>query len=565
MKVIKKLKLYILTVLVGCTFFSCTNLDEVPYDKIVSENFYQTKDDIIRSFLRTYEHGYWSIQSPIYRMQELSADQLMTPNREGHWADGGTYSRMHKHTWTPTDGYLNEGWEALFVGIGLANNSIEDFETLDPARFGLTSSELNLFIAELRVMRAWYYIKALDLYGNVPIVTKFKGASANPPQATPAEVFAFIEKELTEAMPGLGVKGDPSITANRWTKAGAAALLCRLYLNGEIYTGHSYYDKCAAIGNDIINGKYSSYAIEDRWDAPFDWNNDLSSETLFAFPGSFGRTHWHYEGGMYWWTMPFNAPEYLEFDDKGTANPRFAMQPGRDVDDNLYNFPSGLGQPFVKFQNYADDVRLGVYKNLGDNKRTGMFLYGYLDYGNGKRVQSDKGKDLYIRDAVGWFGTLGPGQYPADKESNMLHADQNSGVYYLKYPFYKSTDSHKMESDYAEIRLAEIYYSVAECKFRAGDVAGAEQLINTVRKRYYPAGSPSLYNGELTEKELLDEWGREFLGEGRRRTDLIRFNKFTTGVWWDKDADASDHTKLYPIGTEILNASPQLKQNPGYN
>lgn len=565
MKVIKKLKLYILTiVLSGCAFFSCTNLDEEPFDKIVSSNFYQTKEDIIRSFLRTYEHGYWSIQSSIYRMQELSADQLMTPNRKGHWDDGGTYLRMHKHTWTPAEGYLNEGWEALYVGIGLANNSIEDFQTLDPADFGVTADELNLFIAELRVMRAWYYIKALDLFGNIPIVTTFKGAEINPPQATPAEVFAFIEKELTEAIPALAVKGSPSITANRWTKAGAAALLCRLYLNGEAFTGTPYYDQCAEVGNNIINGVYGSYAIEDRWDAPFDWNNDLSSETIFAFPGSFGRTHWHYMEGMYWWTLPYNAPLYLEFDDRGTANPRFALQPGRNVDDVLYNFPSGLGQPFVKFQNYADDVRLGLYKNIGDNKRTGMFLFGYLDYGNGQRVKTDDGHDLYIRDAVGWFDTLGPGEYPADKESSMVHADQNSGVYHLKYPIYKTADSHKMESDYAEIRLAEIYYSVAECKFRAGDIGGAEQLLNTVRKRYYPPGSASLYSGELTEQELLDEWGREFLAEGRRRTDLIRFKKFNTGVWWDKSADADDHTKLYPIGTDILNVSPQLTQNPGY-
>ncbi|MHB1178462.1 MAG: RagB/SusD family nutrient uptake outer membrane protein [Daejeonella sp.] len=149
----------------------------------------------------------------------------------------------------------------------------------------------------------------------------------------------------------------------------------------------------------------------------------------------------------------------------------------------------------------------------------------------------------------------------------MTHADENSGVFVVKYPYYPASDPNSLESDYAEIRLAEIYYSLAEVKFRAGDKAGAAQLLNAVRKRYYPAGSSSLYdsNGsKLTEQELLDEWGREFLAEGRRRTDLIRFDKFTKGTWWDKTPDADDHTNIIPIGQNILGASPQLKQNPGY-
>jgi len=138
----------------------------------------------------------------------------------------------------------------------------------------------------------------------------------------------------------------------------------------------------------------------------------------------------------------------------------------------------------------------------------------------------------------------------------------------VKYPFYKTVDTHKIESDYAEVRLAEVYYALAECKFRKGDKTGAEKVLNTVRKRYFPAGSASLYpeNGsKLTESELLDEWGREFLGEGRRRTDLIRFGKFNTATWWDKTADTDNHTEIFPIGLEVLGVSPQLKQNPGYD
>jgi hypothetical protein len=92
-----------------------------------------------------------------------------------------------------------------------------------------------------------------------------------------------------------------------------------------------------------------------------------------------------------------------------------------------------------------------------------------------------------------------------------------------------------------------------------------------VRRLNYPEANLStvLYAPEgaavLDMDEMLDEWGREFFAESRRRIDLIRFGKFTSGSWWDKNPDADDHTKIFPIMRPILNANPALVQNPGYN
>lgn len=393
-------------------------------------------------------------------------------------------------------------------------------------------------------------------------------------QSTPAETFTFIESELLEAAQHLPKKGQVANYEGRWTQAGAMSLLVRLYLNAEAWTGTPKYQECAKIAQDIIDGVYGAYGIEDRWDAPFDYNNQNSPETVFAFPARLAYARYHYNTSMYWWSIPFMAESYFGVTTIGGGNPKFALQPGRDVDGNEY--PFDLGKPFLKFQRYPDDVRLKVYKNLGNSKREGMFLYGYLvNPYTGEKQKSDNGYDLYIRDQVGIFNrtvdgklvSYGPDEVNPDKQSDMTHADQNSGVYLVKYPLYPSTDGNSLESDYVEIRLAEIYYSLAECKFREGDLAGASKLLNVVRKRYYPAGSSSLYNedgSELTELELLDEWGREFVGEARRRTDLVRWGKFSTGTWWDKKPDADNHTDIMPIGQDVLGASPQLKQNPGY-
>lgn len=51
---------------------------------------------------------------------------------------------------------------------------------------------------------------------------------------------------------------------------------------------------------------------------------------------------------------------------------------------------------------------------------------------------------------------------------------------------------------------------------------------------------------------MLDEWGREFIGENKRRSDLIRWGVFSKGTWRDKKPDADNHTEIFPIGKDML-------------
>lgn len=101
-------------------------------------------------------------------------------------------------------------------------------------------------------------------------------------------------------------------------------------------------------------------------------------------------------------------------------------------------------------------------------------------------------------------------------------------------------------------------------------MTGAAKLLNQVRKRNYPAEKLEevLYQPEgkvkFNEKEMLDEWGREFFAESRRRIDLVRFGKFNSGTWWDKTPDADTHTAIFPLVRSILNANSLYVQNPGY-
>ena len=566
--------LYIFSISFLLSGLSCTDLSETVYDQIVSENYYRTKDDIVRAIFRPFEHGYWSI-GPRQTLQEQTSDQIGTWGRDGWWVDGQVWQRLHYHTWTIDDAIANEEWQACYPGILQANYVLDDFKELNPEDFNLSQSEFDSFEAQAKMIRAWFYIRLMDAYRNIPLAVSKDPTKNSEGQVSPKESFDFIEKELKDALAVLPIKEGSEGNGRfqgQWNKAGAAALLVRLYLNAEKWIGQAMFNECAEYAQDIINGKYGSYTLGSTWDEVFDWNNDTSDEIIFGFPGTYGRSHWHYDGNMYHWAVPVNAHYYFRSQKQGGHNVKYACQPSLDIEGNPYNFE--LGMPVSKFKKYPEDYRLKLYKNKGNSTREGMFLFGYLEYeesGNIERVMSPVlGYELYLRDQVGVFHALKPGEVPENKISDMKNGDHNSGWHFVKYPYYGDDDAGKLESDYAEIRLAEIFYSLAECKFRSGDLEGAGKLLNEVRKRNYPMEFHNDYlyipDGKikLTKAELLDEWGREFFAEGRRRTDLIRFGKFTSGTWWDKQPDDDDHWEILPLHRDILNSNPALKQNPGY-
>ncbi len=562
------------------TLGSCTDLDETLYDQVGTQNYYNTKNDVIRAVFRPFEHAFWSIQSR-HVLNELSADQLITPTRDGWWDDGGKWRRLHYHQWNVEDGGdAQTEWNGCFQGIMQCNYVIEDLQKLDYSRFGFSEAEFNNLSAQCRALRAWFYLRLLDAFRNIPLAVSFNDVSLNTQsQVEPKVIFEFIEKELKDCTTLLTKKSGLGTGANiqgQWTQAGAAALLVRLYLNAEVYIGEGRYSECEKVAQDILDGVYGDYAVADSWDAAFDWDNDLCDEVIFGFPASQGYSFWHYQGDTYWWTVPARSRYY--FGDRkakgGDHNTKYAASPSYDLDGNLYTYE--LGMPVQNFRKYPGDVRMKLYRNLGNSTREGMFVFGYLEYidedGTKKRVRApEQPYDLYIRDAVGNFQGMAPDKWPANKTSNLMNGDHNSGWHFAKYPFYSDDDEHQMESDFTEIRLPEIIYSLAECKLRSGKKSEAGKLLNSVRRRNYPAENLNdvLYAPEgkinLDEKEMLDEWGREFFAESRRRIDLIRYGKFSTGTWWDKTPDQGRHTEIFPIMRPILNSNPALVQNPGYS
>lgn len=543
---------------------SCTKLNEEPFSDLTSDNYYQDKNTIIAALTRPYEHGHWcGWDGDRWLISELTADQFVWTQKGKHGYDGGDWVRLHGHDWTPDDSHVNGGWVGPYQGIAQCNIILHDMSTLDYPSYGLTEADKAQHIAELRTLRAWFYMFLIDFFRTVPII---ENPQEIKPQSTPEEVFAFIEKELNEALPGLPKNGK----VGRWDQGGAAALLVRLYLNSEKWTGTARYNECAQVAQDIIDGKYGTYSIDTDYRGPFrsGVNGYRSPENIFEFPHAKNI----YEFGWMYNAMMHYQERYSLDNDWGGWN-GIHLTPSRDMDGNLYN--DKLGMPYERYSN--DDYRKQPFKTTGKGASyEGFFLKGQqyeFNYSQGYGFDSTKpvngteeynGRPLYFVDQVGRFSEKPGGRW--SEGSHVTTGEENSGVRLIKFPWLPMSQELFQFNSATEIRLAEIFFALAECKYRTGDKAGAATLLDAVRKRNFPEGKWAANSyvqnlNMLTDDEFVNELGREFIGERHRRTDLVRWNRFGE-AWWDKAKDSKDRS-VFPIPARALNSNPLLKQN-GY-
>lgn len=130
-----------------------------------------------------------------------------------------------------------------------------------------------------------------------------------------------------------------------------------------------------------------------------------------------------------------------------------------------------------------------------------------------------------------------------------------------------------VDTDFPMFRLGDTYLMYAEAVLRGGggSMATARNYINELRERAYGGSTGNIDEGEISLDFILDERCRELLWEGHRRTDLVRFGKFTSGdyLWQWKGGvrdgvSVSPNYNIFPIPAADIGANPTLDQNPGY-
>ncbi|WP_374163659.1 RagB/SusD family nutrient uptake outer membrane protein [Arcticibacter sp. MXS-1] len=465
----KKISIYLL--LLVFVLGSCTKLDQEFYNQVTPETFLQNEKDILAALNRPFTHARWYVGEDRWYLQEQTADNFAITTKGPHWYNGGENERFHYHAWTPDENWIWGSWRGTLMGIALALDARRDLEKLDYTKFALTTEDQQAHINQLNTLIAYFYMRGLDFFGGLPIFNSLEGESL--PRNTDKEVFAHIEQLLKTAIEKLPKKeklGEREI--GELKQAAAAAMLAELYFNAEVYIGRPMYQECQQLSQDIIEGKYGAYQLDPTWYGPHSFKNDLSPEIIWSIPSEFNKLQydWFYSSFYH-----YNSREYFG-QDMG-ANNGTHLTPSRRPDGTLYQNQWKLGSPFEKFDNA--DLRKKPYRYLGNGNYEGMFLAGAQlkpDGGVIKGTQEYKDMPLVLRDQVGRFSEIGPDKKYSSAEqlpSKMSEGEENTGVRLVKVPIPPLTEnSLRWGADNPIIRLTEIYYMLAECKWRAGDIGG---------------------------------------------------------------------------------------------
>lgn len=575
---------------------ACFDLTEQSFNRIEKDNFYENEESVKGAVASVYNRATVSFSEYFFYLNEFSADQISWRVWNGGlwgWDEAEKFV-LSSHTWTSQSKIINDAWNNTWQAIGQCNNIIYDLESMDPASIGMTVESFAAYISEMRTLRAWCYYNLFEVWGGaLPLCSTVTSEVPPSAGATFAEgcqaIYNFILTELDESIADIKDKG-----INRMGPAANRMIKAKLLLNSKTFIGEEHFDECAQLCQEIISGKYGNYAISNDFREVFGKDNATCNEIVFAFAfeqgmsaGSalnmrnvtgFAYNAWESLGhttDASGWNCVCVAPSH---DNSGTVLPTGGTDTGGQS--FIYDYGDKLGAVFDRFDQ-KDIRRQAFYCDKQGNWNGGLFLMGpQVNYNTGEPLKADAdrdGQDLVYVDQVGTFMNLG-------KELQTVMSprwgETNSGYRLVKYPVYPDEVGFDYRnSEEVEFRLSEAYYMLAECKLRAGDSNGAKELVNQIRSRYFSAADwaavkdqPGPGFSAFDLDWMLSEWGKEFLGEGRRRrTDLRRFDKFTQGQWWffgrtDEGYPEKRDRKYewFPLPEKALTVNPGLIQNPDY-
>ncbi|MFN8241954.1 MAG: RagB/SusD family nutrient uptake outer membrane protein [Bacteroidales bacterium] len=448
-----------------------------------------------------------------YLRQYWLAQELTTDEAVIAWNDG-TLKDYHYQTWTSGGEFIKAMYNRLYYQISLCNEFIRESSDAKIDERGITGADksaVQTYRAEARFLRALSYYHALDLFGNVPFVDENNSVGAFlPEQITRAKLFEYLESELLALEPTL-----VAAKANEYGRADKAAawmLLSKLYLNAKVYIGAEKYTECLTWVKKVIA---SPYTLETNYSHLFLADNNTCDEIIF--PITFDGIHTKTWGGT------------------------------------TFIVHAGVGGSM-------SPAAFGIDGGWGGTRVTPQFVDKFADItgATDKRAMFyTSGQSKSISDIFNF-----PDGYAITKWKNVTSAGAAGSN--LTHP----------DTDFPVFRLADAYLMYAEAVLRGGsggDAATALNYVNLLRQRAYGDASGNINTGQLTLDFIIDERSRELYGECHRRTDLIRFGKFSnsTYVWEWKGgvkagATTDSHLDLFPIPASDMGANPNLTQNTGY-
>ena len=486
----------------------------------------------------------------IFNLQELMTDETAWA-----WQDNPGIAPITSMSWTKDNVRVDWAYQRLIFNVTLYNQFISE-------QTGSLSEDK---VAEVRFLRALNYYYFLDLYRKAPFKDTFDNNL--PTEKSGKDLYEWLDNELTTIEPLMAEVGAYNNSQNfgRADRGAAYALHARLALNSEVYTDGQVKDYQKAIDycDKILNnvgegeGKYNLCRAEKNGYSGYqqlfmgdnDCNPEAMKEIIFPIRQDGVKTR-AYAGTSYL----VNASTISGMPYASTSDPwkcLFARVdlvkkffPNGDIpkatDEDLLSNPS-------KDQVIAKDNEKGISTaDVVAQAKDDRALF-YMGIGG----CSDKVRTLTPGDAI-----TGPLNGASFVKWTNLHAD-GTAQHHQKFS----------DTDFPVFRLAEIYLTRAEAKYRLnGSQDGLEDILK-VQDR----ANRQIKASSVDEQTLIDEWCREFYMEGRRRSDLVRFGLFTGSkyLWSFKGGSENGQgipakCDIYPIPGDEIKNNPNMTQNPKY-
>ncbi|HNP20510.1 MAG TPA: RagB/SusD family nutrient uptake outer membrane protein [Panacibacter sp.] len=449
-------------------------------------------------------------QSPFIR-GFFNCEELPTDEAVVAWNDQ-TIKDFHNLRWSSSDPFLLGMYARPIYNISVANEYLRESTDEKVAGRNITGADADAIKssrAEVRFLRAFNYWVMMDLFGKSTFITEENAVGTDlPKEIGRADLFKYIEDEL------LAIDGDlapaKTIEYGRVDQAAAWALLARMYLNAEVYTGTPRWADALTYAKKVID---AGYALQPSYPMLFMADNEKQKdEFIFAVncdglnTQSYGNT-----------TFFVHAPAGDDHDVYGVGGGWYGYRT-TSAFVNLFEDNTGATDQRALFSNQTN----AAINDISDFNQ-GVHVRKYVN------VRSDGG---------------------ATKDVTRNFSDV----------------------DYPVFRLSEMYLIYAECNLRGGggDAATALSYLNKIRTRAYGnTGSGTISEFDL--QTVLDERGRELYWEGHRRTDLIRYGLLTSSTYlWPWKGGVGSGTgvdskyNIFPIPATNLTSNTNLTQNDGY-
>lgn len=518
-------KLTIIAAVVAGSFMQgCTKkLDLYPENTTTSEVVFSTAAGYKQALAKVYtsmavtgnipkeivsDDGNTGFFRQFFNLQCLTTD-------EGAWNFSGDTDPigLHQMAWTSTTQSVAGSYYRSMYVITLCNNIVKEASDANIGKRGFTGADadnIKKYKAEARFIRAFNYWVLMDLFGNVPFADEniVIGSGVLPQQIKRKDLFTYIESELKAI--DVDLAAPKANEYGRVDQAAAWSLMARMYLNAEVYTGTAHYTDAITYAAKVIGAGYTLHPnYKELMLADNHLNTDENIWNL-QFDGLYTQT---YSGS----TFLAHAPAGVTSDSSGTNGSWDCL---RMTEQFVDKFPAQdiRGQFWTSTQSKNLDVLIGAARNG----------YSSTKYRNKTRT----------------------GSQPTNYDPTFTSID---------IPVF---------------RLAEQYLIYAEAVARGGSGganATALGYLQQLAVRGRPGDASAAASAVLTTDYILDERARELFWEGHRRTDLIRYNKFTTGTYlWAWKGNVRSGTavdskyNLFPIPASDVSSNPNIQQNPGY-